>query len=193
MGRSCSFGHVSDRNKRNNCGDRLPASSTSRAALSALTLTLVLSVCVASVEAQSNALKWGRADAAGLNAWQVVVEEMPELGADAKKYRFNPSRDLRQLNFDLDGDGRPEIFLSGTIDSFCGSAGCMTFVLKRLDANKWKIACQTYAHYGSRQGDIRIGDKDASGWRSFAGVAQVNWVRQADGDIACEETPLGRR
>ncbi len=193
MSTSCSFGHFSGRNKLGNYGGASEASMMRRAACRILAFTLVLSLHIASGQAQSVSLKWGRADSAGLSAWQVVAGEMPELAADAKKFRFNPSRDLRQLNFDLDGDGHDEIFLSGTIDSFCGSAGCMTFVLKRGEGRKWSIVCQTYAHYGSKQGDVRIGPKDESGWRSFAASSQVNWIKQADGDVSCEETPLRRR
>lgn len=190
---SCSAGHVSGPNKLGNCGGVRLICFTRRSARRFLAFSIVLSLPLASATAQTVALKWGRADAAGLAAWQVVAGEMPELAADAKKFRFNPSRDLRQLNFDLDGDGRNEIFLSGTIDSFCGSAGCMTFVLQRGEADRWSIVCQTYAHYGSKQGDVRIGAKNRSGWRSFAASSQVNWVKQADGDVTCEETPLRRR
>lgn len=193
MNTSCSSGHVSGPNKLGDCGGAPTVSVMRSFACRLLALSVVLSLHIASAQSQTIALKWGRADAAGLAAWQVVASETPELAADAKKFRFNPANDLRQLNFDVDGDGRDEIFVSGTIDSFCGSAGCMTFVLKRGEANMWSIVCQTYAHYGSKQGDIRIGPKDESGWRSFAASSQVNWIKQADGDVACEETPLRRR
>lgn len=193
MNRSCSSGHVSDPNKRGNCGGRRAAFRLRAGVIAASAIILVLPINVDFVAAQTTALKWGQADAAGLSAWQVVAGETPELSADAKKYRFNPSRNLRQLNFDLDGDGRPEMFLSGTIDSFCGSAGCMTFVLQKDKANRWKIVCQTYAHYGAPLGDVRIGAANASGWRGFEASTQVNWIRQPDGDVACEETPLRRR
>lgn len=138
-------------------------------------------------------LKWGKADASGLAAWRVIVEEMPELASDAKKFRFNPARDLRQAAFDLNGDRSPELFVSGTIDSFCGSAGCMTFVLGRGADRKWKIVCQTYAHYGVRGGDIRIEGAGESGWRNFVASSRVTWSKSADGSIECEESPAGRQ
>jgi hypothetical protein len=97
-----------------------------------------------------------------------VVEEMPELAAGAKKNWFDLRRGLRQITVDLNRDGRPEVFISATVDSFCGSAGCMTLVLGR-DAEGWRILCETYAHYGMRSGDARLGPPSAAGWREFTG------------------------
>jgi hypothetical protein len=150
-------------------------------------------VFTGSAYAQATALKWGKADASGIAAWRGVAEEMPDLAAEAKKIRFNSARYLRQASFDLDGDGRSEVFVSATIDSFCGSAGCMTFVLTRRADDKWKVVCQTYAHYGVSGGDIRIGLADGSGWKAFSATSQVTWEKGADGELSCKESQLRRR
>ncbi len=153
---------------------------------------LILLASSSPLVAQSQVLQWAKADATGRAAWRVVVEEMPELAADAKKFRFDVARNLRQAIFDLDGDGHPEILLSGTIDTFCGSAGCMMFVLTRGSRAKWKIVCETYAHFGSKHGDIRIETAGESGWRNFSATSRVTWRKAEDGAVSCEEQAINR-
>lgn len=187
------YGHGSDANRpapacgaAQHFGGRRTARICAQFFLASLVFT-------GSAHAQATALKWGKADASGLAAWRVIAEKMPDLAAEAKKNRFNPARDLRQASYDLDGDGRSEIFVSATIDSFCGSAGCMTFVLAPRAADKWKVVCQTYAHYGVSGGDIRIGLAGGSGWKAFSATSQVTWEKGADGELSCKESQLRRR
>ncbi len=192
MSLSCSVRHFSNvLRKALYGGAPYVRSARAAAGLGALG-ALMLLASSAPLVAQSQTLKWAKADATGRAAWRVVVEEMPELAADAKKFRFDAGRDLRQAIFDLDGDGHPEIFLSGTIDTFCGSAGCMTFVLTRGLSAKWRIVCETYSHFGSRHGDIRIGTAGKSGWRSFSATSRVTWTKAEDGTVSCEEQAINR-
>jgi hypothetical protein len=187
------YGHGSDANRSAPACGPAQHFGWRRIALICAQFVLASVVFTGSAHAQGTALKWGKADASGLAAWRLVAEEMPDLAAEAKKIRFNPARDLRQASFDLDGDGRSEVFVSATIDSFCGSAGCMTFVLTRRADGKWKVVCQTYAHYGVSGGDIRIGLADVSGWKAFSATSQVTWEKGADGELSCKESQLRRR
>lgn len=68
----------------------------------------------------------------------------------------------------------------------------MTFVLTRGAGDKWKVVCETYAHYGVSRGDIRIGSADQSGWREFTATSQVKWEKGADGQMSCKESQLRR-
>ena len=132
--------------------------------------------------AAGQGLSWQPADAAALRSWEALLRTERDLAADARAARFDAKRGLRMIRTDLDGDGRPETLLSPRLDSWCGSAGCVVFVLRG-----GQVVCQTYAQHGVRGGDIRLLPREAAGWRGFDATRRVRFVVEPDGAVACAE------
>lgn len=109
-----------------------------------------------------------------------------------RSYNFDPSRHLLYSTFDLNGDGRPEVFLVFDWPYVRGNQQAWGIVMVRTPRDQWRIGCQ-FSDWGdeSARGGIRVLDSRSHGWRSFRTSDAVYTWRPASGqDGAMECVPV---
>jgi hypothetical protein len=137
------------------------------------------------VHAAEDRHRFRRADAEALRAWAVLVKQDDILRQNARRHRFMPQRDLTALQIDLDGDRQPELVLYADLLPYCGSAGCVSYILTRRNGN-WVSACET--HVEGDAGFI-VDTIRTAGWRNLRGTWRITWRQDLTrpAGIACVE------
>ncbi|WP_159999554.1 hypothetical protein [Roseomonas sp. 18066] len=149
----------------------MPAGRLGRLALLAPALLVAALLPAAPLRAEARLLAFVPADRAARQAWDGLLRQDAALARDARRQRFVPARDLAMLRADLNGDGRPELFLYANLLAYCGSAGCMVRILSPR-AGGWALVCETYAEDGV---PMVAGAPGATGWRGLRGTYDVTW------------------
>lgn len=85
-----------------------------------------------------------------------------------RSYNFDPSRHLLYSVQDLNGDGRPEVFLLFPWPYVRGNRQAAGIVMVLTPRDEWRIGCEIsdWGDEGSR-GGVRLLDSRSQGWRNF--------------------------
>jgi hypothetical protein len=85
-----------------------------------------------------------------------------------RSYNFDPTRHLLFIQDDLNGDGRPEVFLLFDWPAVRGNQQAWGVVMVSDGPASWRIGCQI-SDWGNDgpQGGIRILERRSHGWRHF--------------------------
>jgi hypothetical protein len=85
-----------------------------------------------------------------------------------RSFNFDASRHLLYSVSDLNGDGRPKVFLLFPWPYVRGNQQAAGIVMILTRRDEWRIGCEFY-DWGddSRRGGIRLLDTRSHGWRNF--------------------------
>jgi hypothetical protein len=85
-----------------------------------------------------------------------------------RSYNFDPSRHLLYSLHDLNGDGRPEVFLLFPWPYVRGNRQAAGIVMVMTPREEWRIGCEIsdWGDEGPR-GGVRLLDSRSHGWRNF--------------------------
>lgn len=89
---------------------------------------------------------------------------------------------------DLNGDGRDEVIVHVTGRSWCGTGGCLTYIITP-DGSSYRFVGRIPA----TRTPIRVLDKRSHGWHSVSVVVRVDAFREYEGELRFngQKYPLG--
>lgn len=88
--------------------------------------------------------------------------------ATGRSFNFDPARHLLYNTHDLNGDGRPEVFLLFPWPYVRGNREARGVVMVRTRHDEWRIGCD-FSDWGDEgpRGGIRLSESRSHGWRNF--------------------------
>lgn len=97
-------------------------------------------------------------------------------------YNFDPFHHMLFSVHDLNGDGRPEVFLLFVWPAVRGNQQAAGVVMVPITGENWRIGCEI-SDWGddSRRGGIRLLNSRSHGWRNFRTTDAVFHWRPAAG------------
>jgi hypothetical protein len=112
--------------------------------------------------------------------------------ATGRSFNFDPARHLLYTTHDLNGDGRPEVFLLFPWPYVRGNREARGVVMVRTRRQDWRIGCD-FNDWGdqSSRGGIRLAAGLSHGWRNFRTSDAVYVWRPLAGQVGameCEPT-----
>ena len=88
---------------------------------------------------------------------------LPYVASD-KRFVIDYEASLSAANFDLNVDGEPEIFVYAELWGYCGSGGCITYVLHD-GATGWRVIGEFPAHTPVVSEGLTNGFRDLVGYK----------------------------